>query len=116
VAVSVIRNTTVTIANGASQSSEIALGENSLVAIIIPAGWTAADITALGSADGDTYYDLYDTDGNEVTVQADESRSIVLDPAEWTGLKFIKLRSGTTALAVNQGAARTLTVLYRFFE
>jgi hypothetical protein len=63
--------------------------------------------------DGTNYFDIYDDGGTEVTVTATTSRVMsmrgnladVLAPWRW-----IKIRSGTTGVPVNQGAARTLAI------
>lgn len=105
------------IANGASLSQaieNIGLGAASaLVGIEMPAAWTAANLTFQVSFDGDTYKDLYDKDGNEVTVTAAASRYIGLIPSLFAGIRHLKVRSGTSGTPVNQGAARTLRLVVR---
>ena len=107
----------ITIANGASLSSTggdgnagiIDLRNKSLVGIQMPSAWTAANLTFQGSMDdGVTFANLYDDTGAERTVTAAVDRAITLDPAKFMGLTHLKVRSGTGAAAVNQGAARTL--------
>lgn len=106
--------TTVTIANGASLSGGVDLGTGRLVGIIMPASWTTAALTFQANADGGaTYYDLYD-DATERTISstgAAVSRFLALPISDWLGVRGIKVRSGTGALAVNQGAARTITLV-----
>ena len=47
-----------------------------------------------------------------MTVQAASARYIVLlDPAQFQGVNFLKVRSGTAAAAVNQAAARTIKLV-----
>ena len=112
----------VTIANGASLSAEVDLRHHSLVAIQMPADWTAADLTFQGRPGADdttprineTLQNVYDDAGNEVTVQADADRYIALTAAvldALTGLGRVKVRSGTSGTPVNQGAARVLTLV-----
>lgn len=107
----------VTIANGASVTSTggpvgdgvIDLRKKSLVGIQMPAAWTAANLTFSASMDGGvTFNDLYDDSGTERTVTAAAGRSITLDPMRFLGCTHLKIRSGTSAAAVNQGAARTI--------
>lgn len=108
---------TVTIASGTSLSPAVALGAQSILAIVIPAGWDAADLTFQASVDGVTYFNLHEAaNDTEVTVQAGASRFIRLDPNLFGGLPFVKLRSGTAGVPVNQTAARTLTLLTRAFK
>ena len=104
---------TATIANGVALAGAVELGGSALVGIQMPAAWTAANLTAQISVDGTTYQDMYDDEGNEVTITAAASRFIQLIPSEWAGVHYIKLRSGTTGTPVNQGAARTLTLVVR---
>ena len=105
---------TATIAINASLSGEVDLGSYRLAGIVMPAAWTAANLTfQVASATGGTFQDLYDDGGNEVTVTAAVSRSLGLDLlagtlAPW---RFIKIRSGTSGVAVNQAAARTITLV-----
>ena len=111
-----------TIANGASLSSEVDLRHHSLVAIQMPADWTAANLTFQGRPGADdvsprvneTLQNVYDDTGAEVTVTADADRYIALTAGvldALTGLGRVKVRSGTSGLAVNQGAARVLTLV-----
>jgi hypothetical protein len=102
---------TAAIANAASLSDAIHLRTHRLFALQMPGTWTAADLTFQGSYDGTTYADVYDEDGAEVTVEADASRFIILDPAKFLGLQRLKIRSGTTGSPVNQGGARSIQVI-----
>lgn len=102
-----------TIASGESLSGVIDCLGYTLVGLQMPAAWTAAVLTFQASIDGATYADLYDEDGAEVTVQADASRAIVLDPASWAGFRYLRIRSGTSAAAVNQDAERSITLSLR---
>jgi hypothetical protein len=106
------------IANAASLSGAVDLGSDRLHRIVIPAAWTAAGITFQASPDGTTYYDLYNvaSDGTatEVTIASAgvvANRSLVLDPSVFLGIRWLKIRSGTSAVAVNQGAARTILLV-----
>jgi hypothetical protein len=101
------------IANGASLSGAVALGAGAPVAIATPAAWTAANLTFQGSVDGTTFLNLYDDAGTEVTVTAAVDRYIALSASLFAGCRFLKIRSGTAGTPVNQGAARTLTVVTR---
>jgi hypothetical protein len=110
----VLDTTTVTIANGQSLSGAADLkGLGTPVRIDMPAAWTAANLTFQVSADGVTYQDLYDDGGSEVTVTAAAGRSIFLQPAEWAHVRYLKVRSGTAAVPVNQGTDRLLTLVVR---
>jgi hypothetical protein len=100
-----------TIASGASLSNGLALQNNRAIAIQMPSSWTAANLTFQGSYDGNTWDNVYDDSGTEVTVTAAASRYIILDPSVFAGIEYLKIRSGTSGSAVNQGAARELNVV-----
>lgn len=86
---------------------------HTLVAIQMPAVWTAADLTFQAGYDGITYGDVYDEAGSEVVVKAAAGRVVTLTPADWCGLGFLKVRSGTAASAQVQATARTLVLITR---
>jgi hypothetical protein len=103
----------VTIANGASLSGAAFIGGPerglSLLKITMPADWTAASLTfqSCDTVDG-TYQNYYAADGTEVTVQAADDRDIGIAAQDFAGVTYLKVRSGTSGAAVNQGAARTI--------
>lgn len=107
----------VTIDASASLSSEVDLGGYRLSAIHMPADWTAAGITFEAAVEsGGTFQDVHDDGGTEVSITASDSQVLVLskDVAEnMEALRFIKVRSGTSAAAVAQAAARTLTLVLK---
>lgn len=107
---------TVTIANAGTLSPEVDTTGRSLAAIIMPAAWTAAVLTFQGSnASGGTFADVYDDQGNEVVVQAAASRAIGLDAVSvaLAPYRYLKIRSGTSASAVAQGASRDMQVIFK---
>lgn len=113
-----IWTTTATIANGASLSGAVDINGANLTAILMPAAWTAAGLSFQGG-DGTTLGDLYDASGAEVFIPAAAAIAnacIILPAGGLLGLQQIKIRSGTTGTAVNQGGARTLTLLLRKFD
>lgn len=100
----------VAIASGAALSGAIDLGEGRAVFVQLPAAWTAANLSFQVSADGVTWADLYDRDGQEYVAQAAAGRAILLPITDFVGIRHLKIRSGAAAAPVNQGAARTLTL------
>lgn len=96
------------IPNADSQSGIIDLREFNLVALQTPAAWTTANITFLGSLDGVTYCTVKDSGGTEVAVTTAASTSHVLNPETFGGFRYLKVRSGTAASPVNQGAERVV--------
>jgi hypothetical protein len=102
--------TTVTIANGASLSGAVDIGGRKLVAIDMPSAWTAAALTFQASADGVTYDDMYDG-ATERSLTVAASRYMMLNIGDWVGARYLKIRSGTSGTPVNQGGARTITLM-----
>jgi hypothetical protein len=111
----------VSIAAGASLSASINLGEGNLASLIMPAAWTAAILTFQGSIDGVNFYDLFDEAGNEIQYTAAAMALLVgkmvpVDAYDSAACNYIKLRSGTSASAVNQTVARTFGIVTRRYE
>jgi len=104
---------TLPIAAGANQSAAIDLYYHSLLAVVMPAAWTAADLTFQASADGATFFNLYTSGGAEYTMKVDASRYVALDPTDFVGVRFLKVRSGSASAPINQAAERTLTLVGR---
>ena len=105
---------TATIATGESLSNAMETDGSAVVGIVMPADWTAANLTLQASADDSTYNNVYDELGTEKTIVVSTSRYIPLNPADFLGANSIKVRSGTSGTAVNQAAARSvIIVLYR---
>lgn len=101
----------VTILSGASLSAPVELRGCTPGAIEMPATWTTANLT-FQAASGDlvTFKDMYDEFGTEVNVAAAASRYIRLTPSDWWTPRWLKVRSGTSGSAVNQGGDRVITI------
>ena len=104
---------TATITSGQSISPEVALGQKTLVGIIMPAGWDAAGLTFQATPDDQNFFELFDSSGSAVALTAAAGQFIQIDPAKWRGVTGLKLRSGTSGSPVNQTAARTITLVTR---
>lgn len=113
----------VTISSGTAVSEAVRLGERTLVGVYFPGTWTAADVTfeagpqVPGSEDSAdvSWHDVYDQDGNEVTVSEPaggfaDVHAAVEEPAQFEGAEWLRVRSGTAATPVNQAADRILTL------
>lgn len=108
-----MQHTSVKIANGASESGPVELWNNTLTAIHL-GDWTAADITLLAATgEKGPFVPMHDAAGDELVITAAPNRMIALDPTATRGARYLKLRSGTTATPVNQGADRTLRLMLR---
>jgi len=108
----------VTIAQGASLSGLIDTRGLPLVGVLMPATWDPADVTFQSSIDGTTFGNCFDREGNEIKLVngAAVSRAFHIAPSVLPGVRFVKVRSGTTATPVSQGSARVLTLLFRLVE
>jgi hypothetical protein len=105
---------TATIANNASLSNAVPTGGQPIVGIQMPAAWTTADLTFQAACDAAANVaNVYDSEAAELTVQADASEFVIVDPTYFAGAAFVKVRSGTAASAVNQGAERKITLALR---
>lgn len=110
---------TATIANGASLSSLVDLssfidvGSPRPAAIVIPSSWTAANLTVfICNPTGSSCQELYDGAGNEYQVVVTAANTyILLDQSVFNAVLYLKLQSGTSGSPVNQGGARTISVV-----
>jgi hypothetical protein len=107
---------TANIANGASLSAALALGNCTAARIGMPAVVTGSGTTTLTfqtSHDGVTYKDFYDEYGNEYTVAAGkvtQGRSYKLPLADFASIPYLKVRLGTSASPQAQGQSTDLVV------
>lgn len=111
-----VQITTVTIASGAALSDVIDLSDRTLVGIQMPTAWTAADLAfrAATSSAGTPVPLFRGSDTARYQIKAAASRHFVLSPLDFAGARWIQLESvDTGGNAVNQGADRTITLLYR---
>lgn len=100
-----------TISSGSSLSGAIDMTDKTIWSILMPAAWTAADITFQASYDGTNYYNLYEG-GTEYQLATDANRVLTITkPQLFILVTHIKIRSGTTGTPVNQGADRAISVL-----
>ena len=109
-----MRTHTATIATGQSLSDPIDITGGALLRLVMPAAWDAADLTFQVSHDGTTFQNLYRTDGStetEVKLKTSAGRAYQLSPLDFAGLLWIKVRSGTGALPVNQTAPRSIQIV-----
>ncbi|MFZ1905225.1 MAG: hypothetical protein WAU56_07520 [Steroidobacteraceae bacterium] len=105
---------------GQALSPEVDIGTKSLVAISLPANWTAeAGLSFSVSFDGgDTWGELVDNTNTAITVppvtiENDLPAQIAVNPAQWQGITALKIRSGTAADPVNQVDAVTVSLVTR---
>jgi hypothetical protein len=103
------------IAARASMSSAVDLtGTTATVGVIMPqaVNWSPAIVTVLGSADGTTFYDLFDgTAGIELVFNARPGSMVMLNPNRMRCCRAVMLRSGTHNAPVIQAIACTFGVV-----
>ena len=89
------------------------INPKTLVGIVVPNGWTAANISIQASYDGGTtLYEFGNAAGLfAITVSGTTGEFIGLDPNIWRGVTGIIVRSGTAASPVNQVAQATLQLV-----
>jgi len=113
------RSVSAVIAVDAALSAAVDLADEAPVGISMSAGWNAAAITFQISTDGVTFTDLFDSGGTEVAISSANVAAgryisfTALLSNSFRGSRYIKIRSGVTALPVDQTAARTLGVQLR---
>jgi len=102
------------IASGESLTGEIDLEQFTYLAIVMPSEWTPANLTfQVSDASGGTYQNVYDDTGVEATVIVSASRTVSIDmnAMKLQPFRYLKIRSGTSVVAVNQTADRTIKIL-----
>jgi hypothetical protein len=99
------------ISNGQSLSAAVDLGVARLVGLSIPATFEPATVTFQASYDGATFNNVYDSSGVEKTIAVGASRRVILSPADFYGVRYIKLRGGTAASPTVVAADRTVKLI-----
>jgi len=105
-----------TIASGASVSAAIDLLSTALIDILMPDVWGAAALTIEVSANNSKWYSLvYDENGLQINSWPSPVQGAAYTVAAlgMLGFRYIRLRSGTGAVPVNQGADRVFTLITR---
>lgn len=105
----------VAIPNGTSISSAFQLNGGHVEGIYV-AGWTAAGMSFEVSEDGSVFVPLVDALGVEMTLTVVANRAIAVPLAALRGWNWLRVRSGTSAVPVNQGADRLLTFITRRYS
>lgn len=105
----------VTVASGTSLTAalDLTLLGGAPVGIQMTAAWDAANLTYQVSADNTLFQNYYDSAGTEITTTAAAARFIRLNPPDYAGIRYLKIRSGTSGTPVNQTADRALQLVYR---
>jgi hypothetical protein len=91
-----------TIPAGESLSDGIDCSAGQIVRITVPQEYTEGNLTFQVSSNGDLYNDLYDDDGDEITITANPDSTIVIAKPWVRSVGWLKLRSGSRDHAVKQ--------------
>lgn len=101
--------TVTTAADGLSDA--IDCGGLTLSQIEMSTAWTDAPLMFLGSVlSSGNLKQVFTTTGGRLTFQTSASRSLVFDPYQFAGYRFIQLASGDSSTAVAQAAARSVVL------
>lgn len=93
------KETIVTIASGQSQSSVLDGWGFSPIMILVPAAFTASNITFQVSKDGNTFYQLTDYVGTLISVPAEQGMAIPLDANNFGGIRFFRITTSAVQAA-----------------
>lgn len=106
---------TVTIADSSSLSGATDLGYATFCGFITPSGWTTAAVSfAAATSLAGTYYPVLSASGAEITTgSVAASKWVALDPADFAGIRWLKIQSGTSAVPVNQSGGDIITLVLR---
>lgn len=104
------------ILNGTSLAAGVKTDWSHVLSLGMPAAWTAAVITMQVSQDGITYRNLFDEFGSEVTLTVAAGNEVALPVTRLAPYGWVKLRSGTAAAPVAQGANSLFTFVMRRYQ
>lgn len=111
-----MKTVSVTIANSASLSSAIYVGDYKTFAFELPSGLDGTSLTfqSCSTADG-TFLNVYDDAGNEVTATVAASRFVNANTlsVKLAGAPFIKIRTGTAGAATTQTGDYTFSLILK---
>lgn len=116
------RNIAVAILNGAAVQDgflDLHRACETVVGVVMPAAWTAASITLLtvppltANPPTATWVNVYERDGTEYEITVGVNQYVIIPPGDLAGIRYLKLRSGTSGTPVAQAAKRTITLITR---
>lgn len=99
------------ISSGQSLSAVVDIEQLNIAGFQMPSSWTTAKLTFQVSADDVTYVDAVDASGNELQVTVSASKFVGVDLSALSGVRYLKVRSGTSSSPVNQAADRTISIV-----
>jgi hypothetical protein len=97
---------------GESLSDGVDCTGGNIVRITMPASWESGNLTFQISSDGEGYNDLFNYDGEEITMVVMPGAAIVIhgDLATNAALAYVKFRSGTRESPVVQEERREFSI------
>lgn len=97
-----------TIPAAGTTSAEVDLDSFDLVGVIVPAVWTAADLTFQVKAGDEAFADLYSSAGVAITASVAAEKYHALDPVLFAGADEVRVVSSET-----QAADRVIKLVLR---
>ncbi len=105
----------ITIGASQNESSVLELLTVTLVCMYLPSTWDAADLAFAASYDGVTFSDMHEF-GSPVTAQCAAGQYVPPDFAKFVGVAYLKIRSESGGVPVNQISERVLKPVFRTLE
>lgn len=96
------------IASSGTVSNSIDTSGTSIVGYILPSSFTGTSITFQVSNDNDTFVELKDTNGNDITHIVAQNTAVAISPLDFAGWRYVKFVSGST-----EGAERVINIQTR---
>ena len=100
-----------TISSGQSLSALVDLGVYRLVGLSIPATFEPTTLTFQSSYDGTTWMNVYDSTGVEKSATVAASRRVIIAPSDFYGIRYIKIRGGTSSASTTVSADRIIKII-----
>ena len=100
-------------AANATLSDPVDLDGTTLVGMILPSNWDTAPVTFQVSLDGVNWFNLVTQSGTLVQTGQTGGRYYVFEQQPLTGIRFIRLRSGTDSSPVPQTGDRVVLLVCR---
>lgn len=101
-------NKTFTFNESSALSDTVDLGTQKICTLVLPANIDGASITFVGGGTDTTMQNLYDWEGSELTATIAENTNVKLDLTKFVGIRYLQLRTGTSATPVVQDTATTV--------
>jgi len=96
---------------GAALSDPLDCSAGAMIYFIAPDGWTPALLTFQFSPDGTAYYDVYDSNNQELQINITARALVVIhNDFPLKSKTYMKFRSGRSGFPIPQAVTRTFTV------